>query len=57
MELGAADDLVFDTTNSKQKEGSVGQLTHGVIDRKNFYEQAVVLAFIRFQWPELYSEN
>ncbi len=57
LELGAADDRVFGTQNSKQAAGAVGQLTKGVIDRTAYYEQAVVLAFIPFQWPELYSDN
>lgn len=54
MELGPADDKLFGTSNSKQKGGSVGQLTRGAVDRTLYYEQAVVLAFIPFLWPELY---
>jgi non-canonical (house-cleaning) NTP pyrophosphatase len=54
MELGEADDTVFKTTNSKQKEGTVGHLTNGVISRAMYYEPAVILAFIRFNWPDLY---
>jgi inosine/xanthosine triphosphatase len=56
MELGAADDKIFGTSNSKQKGGSVGQLTLGVIDRTSYYEHAVVLAFVPFLWPDLYSD-
>lgn len=55
MELGHADDLVFGTSNSKQKGGSVGQLTHSVIDRTLFYEHALILAFVPFHWPDLYG--
>ncbi len=33
MELGHADDIVFGHSNSKQKQGSVGILTHDKIDR------------------------
>lgn len=54
LELGVADDRVFNTSNSKQKGGSVGQLTKGVIDRTAYYEHAIVLAFIPFLWSDLY---
>jgi inosine/xanthosine triphosphatase len=55
LELGAADDRVFGTHNSKQSAGAVGLLTNGVIDRAAYYEPAVVLAFIPFHWKELYK--
>lgn len=48
MELGKADDLVFDKENSKQQGGSVGILTHGVVDRTEYYRQAIILALIPF---------
>lgn len=48
MELGKADDLVFAQDNSKQQGGSVGILTHGVVDRSEYYRQAIVLALIPF---------
>lgn len=48
MELGKADDLVFSTENSKQEGGSVGLLTKGVVDRKSYYNQAIILALIPF---------
>jgi len=54
MELGDADDKVFGSSNAKQAGGTVGHLTLGVIDRTLYYEQAVVLAFIPFHWPDLY---
>ncbi len=57
MELGHADDLVFGTSNSKQKAGSVGQLTNGVIDRAAFYEHALILAFIPFHWRDMYAPS
>lgn len=53
MELGHADDAVFGRTNSKQEDGSVGLLTGGIIDRKAYYEHAVVLALIPFKHPRL----
>jgi inosine/xanthosine triphosphatase len=48
MELGEADDKFFDQQNSKQEGGSVGLLTKGAIPRKDYYQQAVVLALIPF---------
>ncbi len=54
MELGHADDAVFGRANSKQGDGSVGLLTHGVIDRAAYYEHAVVLALIPFLHPHLH---
>lgn len=54
MELGEADDLVFKQENSKQQGGSVGILTHGVVDRKAYYSQAIILALIPFVNKNLY---
>lgn len=48
MELGKADDLVFNQENSKQQGGSVGILTHGVVDRNEYYRQAIILSLIPF---------
>ena len=44
LELGAACDLVFKATNSKQQGGTVGAVTCGLIDRTAYYEHAVVCA-------------
>ncbi|RZS95527.1 inosine/xanthosine triphosphatase [Cecembia calidifontis] len=55
MELGEADDKVFQRTNSKQENGAVGILTNGALDRKEYYQQAVVLALIPFLQRELYA--
>ncbi len=54
IELGDANDLVFNRENSKQKEGAVGLLTHHAIDRTELYRQAVILALIPFVNRELY---
>lgn len=54
MELGAADDKFFKLENSKEHIGSVGILTKGALDRKNYYQQAVVLALIPFLKEDLY---
>ena len=55
IELGKADDIVFNRENSKQKSGAVGILTHGLIDRIAYYQPAVILALIPFVNTELYS--
>eukprot|EP00550_Attheya_septentrionalis_P000618 CAMPEP_0198284268 /NCGR_PEP_ID=MMETSP1449-20131203/3762_1 /TAXON_ID=420275 /ORGANISM="Attheya septentrionalis, Strain CCMP2084" /LENGTH=214 /DNA_ID=CAMNT_0043981263 /DNA_START=164 /DNA_END=806 /DNA_ORIENTATION=+ len=44
MELGDADDQVFDRTNGKHGSGTVGILTNGMIDRANYYDHALKLA-------------
>lgn len=54
LELGTANDLVFRESNSKQKNGAVGLLTHNQIDRTELYRQAVVLALIPFVNSGLY---
>lgn len=54
MELGDADDVVFGRSNSKQKNGAVGILTGNLIDRTNFYVDAVALALIPFRNLDLY---
>lgn len=53
-ELGEADDIVFGRSGSKRREGAVGLLTAGVVDRVRLYEQSVVLALIPFCNPRLY---
>lgn len=53
-ELGEADDIVFQKTNSKQQMGAVGILTDNVIDRTKYYREAVILALIPFKHKEYY---
>ncbi len=55
LELGEADDRVFQQANSKQAAGAVGLLTGNVVDRQQLYEQAVVLALVRFKNEALYG--
>lgn len=57
MELGEADDIVFERVNSKQDDGAVGILTGNVIDRKRLYEHALVLALIPFKNPHLFKKT
>jgi inosine/xanthosine triphosphatase len=54
MELGHADDEFFSKENSKQEGGSVGILTHGVVTRKAYYTQAIILALIPFLNEKIY---
>lgn len=57
MELGHANDLVFEEHNSKQHAGAVGLLTDGVIDRAQLYEHAMQLALIPFKQEALYCNG
>ena len=54
VELGHADDMIFNRENSKHGNGAVGILTHELIDRAAYYEPAVILALIPFVNEELY---
>jgi inosine/xanthosine triphosphatase len=54
VELGHADDKVFNRSNSKQNNGAVGILTADAIDREELYTHAVLLALIPFLNPTLY---
>jgi inosine/xanthosine triphosphatase len=54
LELGQADDQFFQKENSKQQGGSVGILTHGAVDRKTYYSQAIILALIPFLNKNIY---
>ncbi|KEO73509.1 inosine/xanthosine triphosphatase [Anditalea andensis] len=54
MELGAADDQHFNRENSKEGDGAVGMLTHGIVTRKEYYEQAIILALIPFANESMY---
>jgi len=54
MELGHADDYLFNRVNSKHGSGTVGVLTNHLITRSDYYDHALVLALISFVWPEHY---
>jgi non-canonical (house-cleaning) NTP pyrophosphatase len=54
LELGHADDLVFQRVNSKQESGTVGILTNFMINRSEYYVHALKLALIPWIWPDLY---
>lgn len=54
-ELGEADDIVFNKSNSKQANGAIGILTGDIIDRARLYEHAVILALTPFKNFSLYT--
>lgn len=53
-ELGEANDIVFDRSNSKLKDGAIGLLTGNVINRTKLYVHGVIMALVAFKRPELY---
>jgi inosine/xanthosine triphosphatase len=55
IELGHADDIVFERKNSKQKDGAIGILSDGVLDRTEYYEHAVLLALVPIKKAQLYE--
>lgn len=56
MELGHANDAVFQRENSKRKEGAIGTLTGGLIDRRQLYEHAAIMAFVPLKNEELFAD-
>ena len=51
-ELGEADDIVFQQSNSKQANGAIGILTGDIIDRTGLYKHAIILALVPFKNSE-----
>lgn len=56
LELGQANDQLFNTHNSKQKGGAFGLLTQGRQTRESVYTQALELALLPFSHP-LYLQD
>ena len=54
MELGPANDQVFQSTESKKGLGAVGLLTGGLVDRSAYYEHAIMLALTPWFRPDVY---
>lgn len=54
MELGHADDLLYNRKNSKHQNGIVGLLTNNIIDRRLYYKHAIILALIPFMHSDLF---
>ncbi|MEZ4195237.1 MAG: DUF84 family protein [Candidatus Paceibacterota bacterium] len=47
--------MVFNEIKSGSHKGTVGILTNNVIQRKDFYREAVIHALIPFKNPDLYE--
>ena len=56
MELGDADNVVFQRTHAQSKhgQGTVGKLTDGIITRADYYQHAIVLALTLWMRPDVY---
>lgn len=54
VELGYANDQVFNSRESKSGQGAVGLLTGGLIDRSAYYEHAIMLALTPWFRPDVY---
>ena len=48
VELGDVMDELLNDHNSKQRQGAIGYLSRGVIDRAKLYESGVVMALVPF---------
>jgi inosine/xanthosine triphosphatase len=55
VELGHANDQLFNRQNSKQQEGAIGTLTELVIDRRDLYEHAAIMALVPLKNEALYE--
>ena len=55
MELGEADDIIFNRMNSKQENGAIGILTNNIINRSALYTHAVILALVPFLNSSIYT--
>jgi inosine/xanthosine triphosphatase len=56
-ELGEVMDTLIGEKKTKEKQGSVGYFTRGVMDRKAYYVAGVTVALIPFLNAELYLER
>lgn len=54
-ELGQIIDELAKTSNSKQKMGAIGFFTKGVIDRKEYYKNYVIMALVKFINKKLFD--
>ncbi len=55
LELGAANDVVFGQTNSKQGTGLIGLLTNNLLTRESVFRDAVISALTTFLHPDLFQ--
>ncbi|MEM3404095.1 MAG: DUF84 family protein [Nitrososphaeria archaeon] len=54
LEMGEAIDLAFEVKDSKQREGLIGHLSKGKLNKTNLNEQGVVCALLPLLNKELY---
>lgn len=54
-ELGEVIDMLFQTSNARQKEGHFGLMTNNHITRTRGYTDGVIMALSRFMHPQLFS--
>ncbi len=57
MELGNVMDNLTGDTNTKQKQGAVGYFTKGVLKRKDYYLNGLLMALIPFLHRDFYFKN
>lgn len=55
LELGLAMDRLTGEHNVKQRQGAVGVLTAGLVDRQSAYEVILAYALARFLTPDLWT--
>ncbi len=55
MELGAANDVVFGKSNSKQGAGLIGLLTNDLLTREGVFRDAVISALSVFNHQDLFQ--
>jgi inosine/xanthosine triphosphatase len=56
IELGVVIDKITGEHNTKQKQGAIGFFTKGIINRKGFYVDGIIVALIPFINEEFYLE-
>ncbi|KAK8791043.1 hypothetical protein WA158_005674 [Blastocystis sp. Blastoise] len=54
MELGKADDTFYGKHNTGHTNGTIGILTHDIIDRTEYYKHALIMALIPFMNINMY---
>ncbi len=56
-ELGPTMDAMTGLHNTKQRQGAIGVLTRGYLDRQSAYEHILTLAMARLLSPSYYSDH
>ncbi len=57
IELGHVIDKITGEHNTKQKEGAIGFLTKGRMNRKELYVQGIIVSLVHFMNENLYFES